>query len=60
MTEPDPETMTTPWRRDPGETGPALGRWAAARISPEATISDSNASSAGTLSESAFARRCGR
>lgn len=29
MTDLDPETMTTPWRRDPAETTPALERWSA-------------------------------
>ena len=27
MAEMDPETLTTPWRRDPAETTPALARW---------------------------------
>ena len=27
MAEIDPDTMATPWRRDPSETAPALQRW---------------------------------
>ncbi len=40
MSQPDPDTMTTPWRRDPSETEPALRRWAIATIGTDATVTD--------------------
>lgn len=54
MTDIDPETLTTPWRRDPSETAAALGRWAAARIAPDATVADVGEPGNGMSSETAL------
>jgi aminoglycoside phosphotransferase (APT) family kinase protein len=51
----DPEfEMTTPWRRDLGEVGPALERWARATIDPAAAVSSASAPGNGLSSETAL------
>lgn len=54
MAEPSPETMTTPWRRDPSETAPALQRWAEARIAPDVRVTDVGEPGNGMSSETAL------
>jgi aminoglycoside phosphotransferase (APT) family kinase protein len=54
MAEIDPETMTTPWRRDPGETAPALQRWVEHTVGPGVVMSDLGEPGNGMSSETAL------
>ena len=40
MADMDPETLTTPWRRDPAETTPALQRWVEHAIGEGSRVAD--------------------
>jgi aminoglycoside phosphotransferase (APT) family kinase protein len=60
MLEDAPLEPDTPWRRDPGEVGPALQRWAQAVVDPGAVISDVGAPGNGLSSETVlFEMRAG-
>lgn len=50
MTE-GPIEIDTPWRRDPSEVGPALQRWAAARVAPDAEVVEVGSPGNGMSSE---------
>jgi len=54
MAELDPETMTTPWRRDPSETAPALQRWAEHTMGAGVQVSDVGEPGNGMSSETAL------
>src|SRR4051794_38267093 len=54
MAEIDPDTMATPWRRDPSETAPALQRWAEHRIGSGVVVSDVGEPGNGMSSETAL------
>ena len=54
MPEIDPDTMATPWRRDPSETAPALQRWVEHTIGAGAVVSDVGEPGNGMSSETAL------
>lgn len=54
MADLDPETMTTPWRRDAAETAPALQRWAEHTMGVGVTVSDVGEPGNGLSSETAL------
>ena len=54
MAEPDPDTMTTPWRRDPAETTPALARWVAHTLGAGVDVIDVGEPGNGMSSETAL------
>jgi aminoglycoside phosphotransferase (APT) family kinase protein len=54
MAEIDPDTMATPWRRDPSETAPALQRWAEAKMGAGVVVSDVGEPGNGMSSETAL------
>lgn len=54
MAEMDPDTMTTPWRRNPAETTPALARWVAHTFGDAAEVIDVGEPGNGMSSETAL------
>lgn len=54
MPEIDPDTMATPWRRDPSETTPALQRWVEHTVGTGAVVSDVGEPGNGMSSETAL------
>src|SRR5258706_13121711 len=44
-------TLETPWRRDLGEVGPAVERWAKATLGPDAQVSEVSSPGNGMSSE---------
>ena len=54
MPEIDPDTMATPWRRDPSETAPALQRWVEHVLGPGAAVTDVGEPGNGMSSETAL------
>ena len=54
MADMDPTTLTTPWRRDPGETTPALARWVEHVFGAGATVEDVGEPGNGMSSETAL------
>ncbi len=54
MAEIDPDTMATPWRRDPSETAPALQRWAEHTVGAGVVVSDVGEPGNGMSSETAL------
>ena len=44
-------TLDTPWRRDLGEVGPAVEKWAKATLGPDATVSSASSPGNGMSSE---------
>ena len=54
MADMDPETLTTPWRRDPAETTPALARWVAHTMGDDARVEDVGEPGNGMSSETAL------
>ena len=54
MAEIDPDTMATPWRRDPSETAPALQRWVEHTVGAGAVVSDVGEPGNGMSSETAL------
>jgi len=54
MADIDPDTMTTPWRRDPSETTPGLQRWAEHAVGAGARIGDVGEPGNGMSSETAL------
>ena len=54
MAEIDPDTMATPWRRDPSETAPALQRWAENAMGAGVVVSEVGEPGNGMSSETAL------
>jgi aminoglycoside phosphotransferase (APT) family kinase protein len=54
MAELDPDTMATPWRRDPSETTPALQRWVEHTVGRGVVVSDVGEPGNGMSSETAL------
>jgi aminoglycoside phosphotransferase (APT) family kinase protein len=54
MPEIDPDTMATPWRRDPAETEPALQRWVEHAVGRGVVVSDVGEPGNGMSSETAL------
>ncbi len=54
MADIDPDTMTTPWRRDPAETAPALARWIEHTLGTGVTVTDVGEPGNGMSSETAL------
>ncbi len=44
-------TLDTPWRRDLGEVGPAMQKWARAKLGPDAVVSEASSPGNGMSSE---------
>ena len=51
MAEENPLELDTPWRRDLGEVGPALERWARAVVGADARVANAAAPGNGMSSE---------